>query len=162
MIFSIIENCSAVVQPDHYSHLGIFFDILTWGYVYWFYQKKFLSLPEDIFSLLLEREEGRKRIIHWLPPVPPRLGIVQGTRAPGRGIGDGGSNPKPRHVPWRNQTCNLSAVERCSNQLSHSAQGRLLILEREEWRERDRSRCERETLIVCLSYTPLLGIELAT
>ena len=38
----------------------------------------------------------------------------------------------------------------------------LLILEREEKREREKHQCERETSIGCLSYTPRQGIEPAT
>ena len=58
----------------------------------------FLSLPEDILPLLLEREEGRERTsmqernIDWLPPV---CTWTRDRRHPDRGL-----NPQPRCVPW--------------------------------------------------------------
>ena len=58
----------------------------------------FLSSPEDIFSLLPEREKEERetwmqeRSIHWLPPIHAQTEDCMCL--------DWGLNPQPRYVPW--------------------------------------------------------------
>ena len=76
-----------------------------------------------MFSLLLEREEGREGRIHARQKHPLVASCMcwdhRGSYVPGLGI-------KPAtqvSALTGNQTCNLSVMKQCSNQLSHTDQG---------------------------------------
>ena len=98
-----VVHRSALNPVHHISQHGVFvffYDthlcdwLKEWGHEN-HYLFIFLSSPENIFSLLLEKKEGRKREKHQL-----KERSIDWLPTSDTWTGDQGSNPQCRHVPW--------------------------------------------------------------
>ena len=96
-------------------HLFFLFSYITYLFV--------SSSLEDKFSLLLEGEEGNRERLTWKRNIYWSPSCMHHTPA-----GDG-THSLDMSPDWES-TYNFWSVGRCSNQLSHTGQARLLILNR--------------------------------